>query len=112
MRTVVIRWLLALLALLGAVGISFLFERSGNHYAPQVLGKNNTVLFLTTDHYGYCNVHLATAFALLQNQPHIAVRKYYNIGMLLFLLNEFRSIQYSIHNSRSHGDLLECFRKG
>ncbi|KAI0098013.1 UDP-Glycosyltransferase/glycogen phosphorylase [Nemania sp. FL0031] len=38
---------------------------------PPVIGQNNTALFLTTSDYGLSNVHVATAQALLERQPHI-----------------------------------------
>ncbi|KXJ88408.1 hypothetical protein Micbo1qcDRAFT_178038 [Microdochium bolleyi] len=36
-----------------------------------VTGKNNTVLFLTTETHGTCNVHVATAYALAGNHPNV-----------------------------------------
>ncbi|KAH7027263.1 uncharacterized protein B0I36DRAFT_326774 [Microdochium trichocladiopsis] len=38
-----------------------------------IRGKNNTVLFLTTETHGLCNVHVATAFALAQRHPGTSV---------------------------------------
>jgi hypothetical protein len=38
-----------------------------------VTGKNNTVLFIVTDHPGHHNVHAATAQSLLQANPDIEV---------------------------------------
>ncbi|KAK6523310.1 hypothetical protein TWF694_006193 [Orbilia ellipsospora] len=38
-----------------------------------VQGKNNTVLFLTDDHHGFCNVHLASVYSLLENHPQIII---------------------------------------
>lgn len=38
-----------------------------------VSGRNNTVLFLTTEHHGCSNVHLATAQALLEQHPDIEI---------------------------------------
>ena len=39
----------------------------------QVQGKNNTVLFLVNSNYGYSNVHLATAYALLERHPDVKI---------------------------------------
>ncbi|KAF3000608.1 hypothetical protein E8E14_001515 [Neopestalotiopsis sp. 37M] len=38
-----------------------------------VPGKNNTVLFITAEHAGLCNVHLATAYSLLVNHPETKI---------------------------------------
>jgi hypothetical protein len=41
--------------------------------APYIQGKNKTVLFLTNEEHGLSNVHVATAFSLLENYPDIDV---------------------------------------
>lgn len=60
-----------------AVGLlaAFLSLRSSNvvEPAPVVRGKNNTVLFLVAEHPGFSNVHHATASALLERHPEVAV---------------------------------------
>lgn len=38
-----------------------------------IQGKNNTVLFVTNEHPGFYNVHLATVYSLLKNHPHIRI---------------------------------------
>ncbi|KAF7550147.1 hypothetical protein G7Z17_g5916 [Cylindrodendrum hubeiense] len=40
---------------------------------PQIRGKNNTILFVTSELYGLANVHLATAYALLESHPDAEV---------------------------------------
>jgi hypothetical protein len=40
---------------------------------PVVRGRNNTVLFLTNEEAGMCNVHVATAAALVERHPEIEV---------------------------------------
>ncbi|GKT44281.1 glycosyltransferase sdnJ [Colletotrichum spaethianum] len=40
---------------------------------PPVIGKNNTVLFVTNVEHGLSNVHVATAFSLLERHPEITV---------------------------------------
>lgn len=54
---------------------AFLSLRSGNAVVlpPAVRGKNNTVLFVVTGMYGLSNVHYATASALLEHHPEVAV---------------------------------------
>jgi hypothetical protein len=56
------------------VGI-FLYRRPSEDAPtlPRVMGRNNTVLFLTTELHGLSNVHAATTFALLENHPEIEV---------------------------------------
>lgn len=39
--------------------------------APYIQGKNKTVLFLVNEEHGLSNVHIATAFSLLENYPDI-----------------------------------------
>ncbi|SPO06230.1 uncharacterized protein DNG_08919 [Cephalotrichum gorgonifer] len=73
-----IRRPLALLALVGALGailLSYLTNNKEleNHLFKQVQGKNNTVLFLSNSNLGYSNVHLATAFALLEKHPSVKI---------------------------------------
>ena len=38
-----------------------------------VYGRNNTVLFVTDNHHGLSNVHVATSFTLLESRPDIEV---------------------------------------
>lgn len=40
---------------------------------PFVIGKNNTVLFITNQEYGLSNVHLATAARLAELQPQVDI---------------------------------------
>ncbi|KAL7629625.1 hypothetical protein AAE478_001147 [Parahypoxylon ruwenzoriense] len=40
---------------------------------PPVRGRNNTVLFLSNSEFGLSNVHLATAYALLEQHPEVHV---------------------------------------
>lgn len=40
---------------------------------PRVSGRNNTVLFLTTDANGLSNVHLAAIFSLLEQHPAVEI---------------------------------------
>ncbi|KAH8647389.1 hypothetical protein BX600DRAFT_153379 [Xylariales sp. PMI_506] len=57
-----------------ALLISFLNSSEQRTDQVQYLpGKNNTVLFLTTEAPGLCNVHLATAYALLENHQQVSV---------------------------------------
>ncbi|CAI4214416.1 unnamed protein product [Parascedosporium putredinis] len=42
-------------------------------FAPHVPGKNNTVLFLVNSNHGYSNVHLATAHAMMEKDPTVAI---------------------------------------
>lgn len=62
----------AFVFLVGALLISSNYGEKEDTVAP-VRGRNNTVLFVTSDHFGFCNVHLATAFALLEKQPDVKV---------------------------------------
>ena len=62
---------LALLATLIAVFISRTPSAKSDDLYDQVQGKNNTVLFLVNSNYGYSNVHLATAYSLMENHPSI-----------------------------------------
>ena len=43
-------------------------------YVPPVQGRNNTALFLVLSEYGFSNVHLATAQALLERHPQVEVQ--------------------------------------
>jgi hypothetical protein len=40
---------------------------------PITQGKNNTVLFVTNEHPGFYNVHLATVYALLEKHPQVEI---------------------------------------
>ncbi|EXF84532.1 hypothetical protein CFIO01_09660 [Colletotrichum fioriniae PJ7] len=40
---------------------------------PPVIGKNNTVLFITNVEHGLSNVHVATVYSLLERHPEIIV---------------------------------------
>ncbi|KXH57228.1 hypothetical protein CNYM01_12579 [Colletotrichum nymphaeae SA-01] len=40
---------------------------------PPVIGKNNTVLFVTNVEHGLSNVHVATVYSLLERHPEIIV---------------------------------------
>ncbi|KAH7305471.1 hypothetical protein B0I35DRAFT_443845 [Stachybotrys elegans] len=67
-----------LFALLGALGAiiwtwSEGFKSEADQKPPPIPGRNNTVLFLTTDLRGLANVHIATSFTLLENYPSIEV---------------------------------------
>ncbi|CAG8958148.1 hypothetical protein HYFRA_00000497 [Hymenoscyphus fraxineus] len=42
-------------------------------YYPPIIGKKNTLLFLTNDHVGCHNVHLSTVYSLLAKHPEIEV---------------------------------------
>lgn len=67
------RWaFLALLATLTAIFLSKSqsADPSDNLY-NQVEGRNNTVLFFVNSNHGYSNVHLATAYALLEKHPTV-----------------------------------------
>lgn len=61
--------LVALVAALAAVLLSRAPAASESDGPYQVQGQNNTVLFLANSNYGYSNVHLATAYALLEKHP-------------------------------------------
>ncbi|KAF1809653.1 UDP-Glycosyltransferase/glycogen phosphorylase [Eremomyces bilateralis CBS 781.70] len=65
--------LVAVLVGLGAILIPLLSPQGQQAPKYHVQGKNNTILFLTNEHAGLCNVLLATAYALLENHPHIQV---------------------------------------
>lgn len=69
----------AILALLATVVAVFL-SRSGSSPAgserelySHVQGKNNTALFLVNSNYGFSNVHLATAYALMEKHPEVKI---------------------------------------
>lgn len=54
--------------------IAYLLSGSNTYkHTPYIQGRNKTVLFLTNENHGLCNVHLATAFALLENWPDIDI---------------------------------------
>ena len=40
---------------------------------PYTTGRNNTVLFLATKHWGFSNIHFAAAFALLERYPDLEI---------------------------------------
>lgn len=69
-----IRRPLVLIALIAALAAVF-FSRGNSAGDPSVYdkvqGKNNTVLFLVNANHGYTNVHLATAYALLEQHPSV-----------------------------------------
>ena len=57
-------------------GIALLLTQvwsSPAHASAPVVGKNNTVLFLTNVEDGVSNVHVATAHALLERHPDVSV---------------------------------------
>ena len=65
----------AILALLGAL-IAVLLSKSSSTGDDHELynhaqGRNNTVLFLVNSNYGFSNVHLATAYALMEKYPEV-----------------------------------------
>ena len=60
----------ALAAILAGL-IAFWSTAAEKH--PVVYGRNNTVLFITDNHHGLSNVHVATSFALLENHPDIEI---------------------------------------
>jgi hypothetical protein len=62
----------AIAAVIGAVVYTVALQNQTLPY-EHVQGKNNTVLFITAEPRGFCNVHLATAYSLLQNHPHINI---------------------------------------
>lgn len=63
---------LALLTALTAVILSKSQSAStSDDLYNQVQGKNNTILFLVNSNHGYSNVHLATAYALLEKHPSV-----------------------------------------
>ncbi|KAK6524329.1 hypothetical protein TWF281_011237 [Arthrobotrys megalospora] len=50
------------------------FTREGDKSLFQsIQGEKNTVLFLTDEHPGFCNVHLASVYSLLENHPEIDI---------------------------------------
>jgi hypothetical protein len=65
-----------ILAVLASIG-TFLYSRftaeDGQFLFQPIRGKNNTVLFVTNEHPGLCNVHLATVYSLLENHPDIEI---------------------------------------
>lgn len=69
-RALVATALVALLAVLVPLRTAL---TSHDGHAPNVAGRNGTVLFLTDSAHGLANVHLATGFALLQHHPHLDV---------------------------------------
>ena len=67
------RWaLFALLATLTAIILSK-SQTAGpsEDLYNQVQGRNNTVLFFVNSNHGFSNVHLATAYALLEKHPTV-----------------------------------------
>ncbi|EPS43357.1 hypothetical protein H072_2639 [Dactylellina haptotyla CBS 200.50] len=65
--------LIAAFAVGGALLYSQLVAEDDKFLFQQVQGKNNTVLFLTNDHPGFCYVHLASVYSLLANHPEIDI---------------------------------------
>ncbi|KAH7262773.1 hypothetical protein BKA59DRAFT_489468 [Fusarium tricinctum] len=59
-------------ALIAAVSI-FLSRPTLDLHPPYVQGRNGTALFLVNEQHGLSNVHVATASALLENDPDIEV---------------------------------------
>lgn len=52
--------------------IAILFSiRKGPSTHPQVLGRNNTVLFLADSASGLSNIHIAASYGLQEHAPHI-----------------------------------------
>lgn len=51
----------------------FLSGEDTVQHAPYVQGQNGTVLFLSNSEHGLCNVHMATASALLEIYPDMNV---------------------------------------
>ena len=69
-----IRRPLALIALIAALAAVFLSrgDSTGDQGTyDKVQGENNTVLFLVNANHGYTNVHLATAYTLLEQHPAV-----------------------------------------
>ncbi|KAF6817385.1 UDP-glucoronosyl and UDP-glucosyl transferase family protein [Colletotrichum plurivorum] len=70
------RGFLALAVLVGLVGtlLSF-YQRTTTkpEEPPIIVGRNNTVLFVTNAEYGLSNVHLAAAFSLVEHHPEVTV---------------------------------------
>ena len=65
---------LAVLIAIAAIFFSPFLESRKRAYVPPVQGRKNTTLFLVLPEYGFSNVHLATAQALLERHPQIDVQ--------------------------------------
>jgi hypothetical protein len=68
--------LLAIIGALGAAIWSFSGSSTSQSYQPPVPilpGRNNTVLFITSDMSGLSNVHVATSFTLMEEHPEVEV---------------------------------------
>lgn len=62
----------ALLALLIPVFLSRSSSSGGDRELySHVQGRNNTALFFVNSNYGFSNVHLATAYALMEKHPEV-----------------------------------------
>ncbi|KAK9320287.1 glycosyltransferase family 1 protein [Lipomyces orientalis] len=64
---------IAVLAVIGAFLFSKFTAQDDRFLFQTIHGKNNTVLFVTDEHPGFCNVHLATLYSLLENHPEIKI---------------------------------------
>lgn len=58
---------------LAAIVFRLVSQEDDRFLFQPVQGKNNTVLFVTAEHPGYCNVHLATAYSLLEKHPQLSL---------------------------------------
>ncbi len=65
--------ILGVLAILGALVLSRFRAQDDRFLFHPIQGKNNTILFVTDSHPGFCNVHLATVYSLLENHPQATV---------------------------------------
>lgn len=61
------------ITILGAILAYFLMPRGGQDYVPPVQGRNQTVFFAINEENGFSNVHIATAYALLQLYPSLHI---------------------------------------
>lgn len=61
-----------LFAILAATWFRTSADSAPENAAP-IPGRNNTVLFITSEPSGLSNVHLATTYALLENHPNVEV---------------------------------------
>lgn len=57
----------------GLCAILFSWIKPENAPPPITQGKNDTILFITNEHPGLYNVHLATLYSLLQKNPQLTI---------------------------------------
>ncbi|KAH7305774.1 hypothetical protein B0I35DRAFT_413592 [Stachybotrys elegans] len=65
--------MLVLFPIFVALAAVFLSQRRETDTTHPIPGRNNTVLFLTTDSSGCSNVHVAAVSALLKNHPEVEI---------------------------------------